>query len=891
MSGSAEASPDAGGTRVYRVPAVRLIDRALPLAAINRRCAQETQGKLSPLHLWWSRKPAAACRAALLGQLLPAPRDPEALAALTDLVGRAAAASDPDDPALVEARAAVAAAVGDRPPTVFDPFSGSGAVAIEAQRLGLAAVAGDLNPVAVVIGKAAIEIPPRCANQAAVHPGAHGPAAGPLHGLQADVAHYGAWIDAEARRRLANLYPRASGLGVLAWIWCRSTRCPNPACGRVAPLVHTFDLCRRPGRETWLLPADDDGFTIGTGADRPAPAPTISGRGARCLHCDAAIPLAQLRAQAADRGLGLQLLAVVAKDRRNRRYLPPNDEQRAAAAARTGAEWEPDTPLPTRALGFNCQNYGVTTHRDLYTARQRGALAVFTDLVAEARSRVEADALLAGRSADGVPLRDGGQGARAWAEAVSVYLALAVDRVAARWCTFARWHRTRENIEHPFGRPGLAMAWEFAEANPFSPGVGSWDDALAAVLQAMAALPAAAHPVPPGYALQLDAADPPPIARDVVVCTDPPYFDNLPYADMADLFYVWLRRALAPVYPDLFRTMLCPKTEELVADPYRFGGRPQARAHFLRGMRSTCERLRTLADPRFPLVLFYAWRPSRSGMADGWEAMLEALRAARLQLTGTWPVRTEHAGRLRSLASNTLAASVLLVCRPLPETAAAVPHRVLIREGRERLPQALDALQAAGLDAVDLAQAAIGPGMALYAQYAEVLRPDGQVMDVRDALEWINGEVEAWLGRGAEAGGDDPETRFCLAWFDAHGFEPGPFAEAELLAQAKNTAVARLAAAGLAEARGGKVRLLQPSGPVGPAAGTWLALHAFTAALATRGRSGAERPADPGRARALALHLQAACERQGQAAAARRYAAAAEALAEPSPTAGDDPTA
>ncbi len=875
--------PDGGATRVPPACAPRLIDRALPLSAVNRRCAQETQGKLSPLHLWWSRKPAAACRAALLGQLLSAPQDPEAVEALLQLVGRAVEAADPADPALASARAAVAAAVGDRPPTVFDPFSGSAAVAVEAQRLGLSAVAGDLNPVAVVVAKASIEIPPGCAELDPVHPGARRFApAGRLGGLHADIAHYGAWMAAEARQRLAGCYPAAGGLPVLAWLWCRTTRCPNPACGRTAPLVHAFDLCRRPGREAWLLPAGDGGFCVATGADRPAPAPTVGRRGARCLYCDTAIPLARLRAQAMEHGLGLELLATVAKDRRGRRYLPPDDRQRAAAAA-AGAmgTWEPDTPLPAQALGLNCQHYGMTRHRDLYTPRQRAALAVFTDLVAEARQRIEADARRAGRPEDGRPLREGGRDACAWAEAVSVYLALAVDRVAARWCTFARWHRTRENIEHPFGRPGLAMAWEFAEANPFSPGAGSWDDALKAVLAALAALPAAAGPVPPGRALQLNAADPPGIGPDVLVCTDPPYFDNLPYADLADLFYIWLRRALAPVYPELFGTVLCPKAEELVADPHRFGGRTGARDHFLQGMRSTCERLRDLADPRFPLVLFYAWRPSRAGTPDGWEAMLEALRAARLRLTGTWPVRTEHAGRLRSLDSNTLAASVLLVCRTLPATAAAVPRRVLVREGREQLPRALDALRAAGLDAVDLAQAAIGPGMALYSRYAEVLSPDGRAMGVRDALAWINEEVDAWLGRGAHAGGDDPQTRFCLAWFDAHGFGPGPFSEAELLAQAKNTSVARLVAAGLAEAAAGRVRLLEPSDRAEAAAGTWQALHAFAAALDIQGRLGAARPADSGRARALALHLQAACERQGLAGEARRYAAAAAALLDP----------
>ena len=874
MSTASGAPSDAGA------PAGRLIDRALPLAAVNRRCAQEMQGKWSPLHLWWSRKPAAACRAALLGQLLPVPQDPQAMAAALDLVGRTAAEA-PGGPALAEARFALRAALGDQPPTVLDPFSGSGSIAVEAQRLGLPAVAGDLNPVAVMIGKAAIEIPPACANLRAVHPEAHPlDSSGPLQGLQSDVRRYGAWVAAEARKRLAGLYPEAGGLPVLGWLWCRATRCPNPACGRVAPLIHAFDLCRRPGREAWLLPAPAGGFTIGTGADRPAPEPTVGRRGARCLYCDAAIPLAQLRAQAGEHGLGLELLAVVAKDRRGRRYVAADDLQRAAAA-RAVPSWEPDTPLPPRALGFNCQHYGITMHRDLYTPRQRTALAVFTDLVAEVRVRIEADALAAGRAPDGVPLRAGGRGARAWAQAVSVYLALAVDRAAARWCTFARWHRTRENIEHPFGRPGLAMAWEFAEANPFSPGVGSWDDALAAVLQAMAALPAAGGPVPPGRALQLDAADPPALPEDLVICTDPPYFDNLPYADMADIFYVWLRRAMTPVYPDLFHTVLCPKTRELVADPYRFDGRSQARTHFLGGMRVACERLRGLANPRFPLVLFYAWRPSRAGVPGGWEAMLEAMRAARLQLTGTWPVRTEHTGRLRSLDSNTLAASVLLVCRPLPDTAPAIPQRVLIRQGRDELPRALDALQAAGLDAVDLAQAAIGPGMALYARYAEVLAADGRAMDVHDALEWINGEVEAWLGRGAADGGDDPQTRFCLAWFEAHGFEPGPFSEAELLAQAKNTAVARLAADGLVAAQGGRVQLLRPSGSAGAEAGTWQTLHAYIAALEVRGRSDTRRPVDSSRARALALHLQATCERRGEPAAARRYALAAAALAEP----------
>lgn len=859
----------------FGVPA--LIEVALPLERVSRAAVREHQRAGSPLHLWWSRKPAAACRAVLLASLLPDPGDAAGRARLLDLVA-AVAEAGPGAPALAEARALLRA--GDPPPVVLDPFCGTGAIPAEAQRLGLAAVAADLNPVAVLAARALLQVPDRFAGRPACHPGAAAAGGGRLEGLVADVRAYAADVGAAAHAAIGEAYPPdAAGRPVVAWIWARTAPCPNPACGLPMPLLHAFTLAAPPARPAWLLPGAGDGpWRVGGPGDPSPPPGTVTRTAARCLHCGTLHPLRAIRERARDGGLGQRLVCLVVRTGRGKAYAEA-DAVQAQRAAQVRAPGGPDTDLPEAALGFGTANYGLRRHRDLWTPRQLLALGTFSEQVRAIRARASADARRAGWP-DGEPLRAGGRGALAYGEAVSLYLALALDRAAARWCTFARWHRTRENVEHPFATPGLPMPWDFAEANPFAETAGGWGAAVEAVARALAAAPAAEADVPPAECVQADAASPAPGRGGMLVCTDPPYFDKVPFADTADLFYVWLRPTIGDVYPDLFRTVLTPKAEELVADPHRFGGAEAARARFRERMTASFTTLRAAAGPH-PLCVFYAFqeRSGAAGTAVGWEVVLESMVAAGLQVTGTWPLRTEHAQRLRTKASNTLASTIVLVCRPRPADAHRIPRREFAALLRRELPGALAALAEGGVSPADLAQAAIGPGMAVFTRFSAVLDGEG-TLGVGEALRLIADSVEAHLDK---ATADlDPLTRLCLAWADLHGFAPGPFGEAEVLARAKDARLEDAAAEGIAAVQGGQVRLL-PAGdlaaPRRAPASAWAALHRRMAGDGAPGPAAAPWAAAP--LRALAHGLYAIFDRRGEGARAAAYDAAAEALPRP----------
>lgn len=880
----------------------KLIEVSLPLEAIARHVARESA--VSPLHLWWSHKPAPACRAVLLASLLDDPGEdlPEVEAAarraeLCDLVARV---SDGQEGALQEAQRAVADAYPEGLPTICDPFSGSGAIPAEAQRLGLPVRASDLNPVAVLSTAALIDFPVRFAEHPAVHRATSGPdlslldpATEQRHGLADDVRFYGSWVREQAEQRIGRLYPPAStGEPVIAWIWCRTARCPNPACGAEMPLAHSFWLSEREGKEAWVSPQVDPltrtvHFAIGPGEVPEPPAGTYGGSGAYCLICRSPVYLEAIRRQAREHGLGVRLLAIAAKARRGKHYLPP-DAGHEGLAGSAKPPWAPETDLAERALGVSVAQYGLRSHRDLFTPRQLLALATFSDVVREVRSQVIEDARRKDLADDGMRLDAGGRGAAAYADAVCTYLALALDRAAAKWCTLARWQRSRENLEHPFASPGLQMTWDFAEANPFSPATGNWLDAVEAVAGALERAP---RQGPAATWRQMDAASPEDLPDGgLMVCTDPPYFANLPYADTSDLFYVWLRHTLADVFPDLFRTVLTPKAEELVADPHRHGGRTAARVRFLEGMRQALVQIRRRSHPDLPMTLFYALRQSRSAgdgppdggrAAEGWEAMLESLLSAGFRITGTWPLRTEHAGRRRSLGSNALASSIVLVCRPRAADATDASLREVLQELHQVLPCAVAELTAAGIAPVDLAQAAIGPGMAAFSRYTRVLASDGTPVPVATALRLINQELDTILASGeADL---DPASRFCVAWFEQFGFDPRPYGDADVLSRAKNTGMEALVRLGTVEARGGTVRLrpraelpIDASAP-SPASCAWLNLQRLIRTLGEAGEAGAgdllrQMPAqETGPLRPLAYRLYGLAERRGMAEEARAY--------------------
>jgi putative DNA methylase len=841
----------------------KLIEVALPLEAINKEAAREKSirhGHPSTLHLWWARRPLAACRAVLFSSLVDDPEEPEAPQEYLDELDKlpGGVGLPPETPIgevrreklfrfieeLVKwdnsnneriigtARRLILAATEGNPPPVLDPFCGGGSIPLEAQRLGLEAHGSDLNPVAVLITKALIEIPPKFAGQPPVNPEARrrkDTSAWPgATGLADDVRYYGQWMRDEAEKRIGHLYPKVKlpqeqGGGeatVIAWLWARTVKCPNPACGAQMPLVRSFALSTKKGKEAWVEPIVDPAaktvrFEVRAGKGTP-PEPPKTGRGAkfRCLVCGNQAPDQHIKDEGTAGRMGAQLMALVAEANGGRVYVAPSDEQVATAESADPA-WAPEAALPDDPRNVWCVGYGLRRHSDLYTPRQLVALTTFCDLVAEARERVRRDAIAAGLIDEPARLAAGGAGGEAYAGAVGTYLACAVSRGADFWSTLATWTPGGEFIGHTFSRQALPMVWDFVEGNPLSDATGNWSGAIEWVTKVLAGGPAG----PPATADQLDAASA--VAgpgQDHLVCTDPPYYDNIGYADLSDFFYVWLRRTLGKVYPDLFATLLAPKAQELVANPYRFeGDRDKASRFFEEGMGRVFRLIREAHGRDFPVTFFYAFKQAKESdegttsgamlySSTGWETMLYGLLEAGFTVDGTWPMRTERPTGLK-VAVNALASSIVLVCRPRPDDAPMATRREFTSALRRELPPALTQLTHAGIAPVDLAQATIGPGMAVFSRYSKVLEADGSPMTVRTALQVINQALDAYL---TEQEGDlDGDTRFCIAWFEQYGLNEAPFGEADVLARAKNSSVAGIEEAGVLHARAGKVRLRQ----------------------------------------------------------------------------------
>jgi putative DNA methylase len=436
------------------------------------------------------------------------------------------------------------------------------------------------------------------------------------------------------------------------------------------------------------------------------------------------------------------------------------------------------------------------------------ALTTFSDLVTEARERIHKDAQRASLPDDPKPLATGGTGPTAYAEAVSVYLGIGVNRLCDRTSSLCSWDVGYTKIRNTFGRQALPMVWDYCEGNPFSESTGNFEDAVTWIVKVVNDLPS----IKIGQARHADAQTQN-ISKNRAVSSDPPYYDNIGYADLSDFFYVWLRRTLQPVFPNLFSTLSVPKTEELVATPYRHGGKEAAETFFLNGMTQAMHRLAEQAHPAFPVTIYYAFKQSEKEGADGtsstgWETFLEAVIKAGFTITGTWPMRTELSNRMIGSGTNALASSIVLVCRARPADASVATRREFIATMRAELPAALRALQGGNIAPVDLAQAAIGPGMAVYSRYASVRDAEGKSLSVREALVLINQILDESLAE--QESEFDSDTRWALAWFDQQGFDEGPYGTAETLATAKNTSIAGLVESGMLQARAGKVRLLKP---------------------------------------------------------------------------------
>ena len=825
----------------------KLIEVALPLEEINRQSSREKsirKGHPSTLHLWWSRKPTATARAVLFSQLVD---DPSARYGDFLEAARAASESDPEAVArarveaerrrlftlitrmvnwdnigeehlLREVREEIRRSTGDDPPAVLDPFAGGGSIPLEAQRLGLEAHASDLNPVAVLINRALIEIPPRFAGRPPVFPGADdGTRTWPgAHGLAEDVRRYGEWMREEALRRIGHLYPKAQlpdggEATVIAWIWARTVTCSNPACGIEMPLVSKWWLRKKKGKEAYIVPTvvgDHIEYSIGQDL-KDAPTKdndgTVDRNGAHCLACGTHVNFGYVRAEAQNGNMGSNLIAIVGEGERSRIYLPP-DETHVAASLRATSSDAPIGDLPESALGFRVQAYGMLRYSDLFSRRQLAALTTFSDLVGEARERVLHDARVSGMS-EGSSLESDGAGAIAYADAVSTYLALAGSRQADRLSSLSTWQSIGEKVRNVFARPVMAMAWDFADVNPFSSSSGNFASQVEWIANVVECLPVS---MPCGVTKQSDAAGC--IYKNMVMSTDPPYYDNIGYSDLSDFFYVWLRRSLKGIHPRLLSTVLVPKEEELVANPYRHGGRDGAKDFFEDGFERVFTHARRDANPDYPMTVYYAFKQSETTDAGrgstGWATILGAMIRSGWAVTATWPIRSERRGRMRDVNSNALASSIVLVLRPRPGDAPIIDRRGLMRELRACLPGAVETLRSGGIAPVDLAQAAIGPGMGVFSRYSRVVSPDGSDMSVAEALMQINAVLDEVL---TDQDDDlDPDTRWCLSWYETRGFDEGPYGDAETLASARNASIDALRRSGVLNAGGGRVSLIAP---------------------------------------------------------------------------------
>ena len=926
----------------------KLIEVALPLEDINKEAVREKSirhGHPSTLHLWWARRPLAAARAVIFAQMVNDPGGERGWAkgltkeqaaakreVLFDIIRDLVKWENTNDEAVLErARAAIRQSwretcelnkgkPGFDPdvlPAFHDPFAGGGAIPLEAQRLGLESYASDLNPVAVMINKAMIEIPPRFAGRKPVGPipvgeqifeeYIHREWSG-ARGLAEDVRRYGHWMRNEAQKRIGHLYPQVEitpemvkerpdlngyqgkKLTVIAWLWARTVKSPHPDFADVdVPLASTFVLSKKPGHQAYVQPVLEGKsyrfeVKIGTPPKEAENGTKTKGTNFLCLFSNTPITQDYLREKGEKGEIGSRLMAIVCEGDKRRVYLAPLPKHETIANSAPDS-WKPLGEVPPRLTGGTCRFFGYDTWYKLFTKRQLVALNTFSDLIQNARIKAIADAVANGMPDDNIRLCDGGKGATAYGDAISVYLAFAVDKCSDRNSSICSWDAGRESSRNTFGRQAVPMTWDYVETNILANSTGSYLNAFEQSVECLYDLPSSII----SFVFQ-SLAQNQTISSNKVISTDPPYYDNIAYADFSDFFYVWMRRNLRDIYPELFATIATPKEDELVAIAKRHGGKDAAAKFFLDGMAKAMHNLAIQAHPAFPVTIYYAFKSSGTddnGTSNtGWETFLQALMAAGFEITGTWPMRTELNNRLVGNNANMLASSIVLVCRRRAEDADEIDRRDFLTELREAMPNALrDMMGKDGVSSpiapVDLAQAAIGPGMEIFSKYKAVLNADGTQMSVHDAMIEINRQITDYLN--PEGTGFDAETLFCNDWFQENGWSENAYGLADVLARAKGTSVERVKDAGVILSAGGKVQLLNwneyptdydPSKDKNRPA--WEALHHLIRVLNTSGENAAGKllskmPEASEDIRQLTYFLYTMCERKGNADDARYY--------------------
>jgi putative DNA methylase len=923
----------------------KLIEVALPLEAINVASAREKSirhGHPSTLHLWWARRPLAAARAIIFSQMVDDPsehpdifktekaQDKERQRLFRIIEELVKWESTTNEQVLQEARDAIwqswrytcAENASDpsakdlfnrfKLPGFHDPFGGGGALPLEAQRLGLESYASDLNPVAVMINKAMIEIPPKFADLSPVNIDSQRQVRQMqkswkgAKGLAEDIRFYGQWMQKEAIKSIGHIYPKVTitsemikdrpdikhyegrTLSVIAWLWARTVTCPSPGCAKEMPLLSSCVLSSKSGHEAYLHPNISSGEIVFDVKREPPQGSIDVKKGFKkglsgifqCAFCGTVTTRNYVAQEAVETGLGSIQTAIVLEADRGRMYLPAKYSLLPDGIPDVDTS-ELDTELAANPRDVWCRNFGLLRPKDLFTRRQLVSLTTFSDLIKEAHRKIYEDALKAGLPNTSTSLELGGLGAKAYADAVSVYLAFAVDKCCDYWSNICSWHSSGEKMRNTFGRQAIPMVWDYAEANPFCESSGNWLAMVDWTWKALETTPAR----PQGYAIQFDAQNQS-ISSGKVISTDPPYYDNIGYADLSDFFYAWLRRSMRLTYPSLFTTLAVPKAEELIAAPYRHGSKEKSEIFFLSGMTAAMHRLAEQAHPAFPVTIYYAFKQSEKEGADGtvstgWDTFLAAVIEAGFSISGTWPIRSELSNKLIGANANMLASSIVLVCRKRSNELLASTRREFVAALKAELPEALEHLQAGNIAPVDLAQAAIGPGMAVFTRYGKVLDAEGNSLSVRTALTLINQTLDEAL---AEQEGDfDADTRWALTWFDQIGFAEGDYGVAELLSKSKNTSISGLVSGGILHSKLGKVRLLKPAeldanwNPNNDLRLTvWEMVHQLIRVLEADGEGAAARLVNKigsgaETARELCYRLYTLCERKKRATEAMAY--------------------
>ena len=889
----------------------KLIEVALPLEAINEQSAREKSirhGHPSTLHLWWARRPLATARAVIWSSMVDDPSShPDKFPTeeaqqkererLFDILSRLVVWENSNNPeVLAEAKAEIMKSTDNNPPALLDPFAGGGAIPLEAQRLGLEAHAHDLNPVAVMINKAMIEIPPKFANQAPVNPLIRSQQVGSEHkdgwagaaGLAEDVRYYGEWMKKKAFEKIGHLYPKVKvpkeqGGGeatVIAWIWARTVKCPNPACGCEIPLASTFELSTKKGNEHWIEPFYENEelhFSVHKGKAPEGKASSKKGRSASfaCPKCGEVTQPEYVKAQANVKSLGAKLMAIVAEGSHGRLYFSPTVDQVSSAVVPM-PENVPHAAMSDDRRAITPPDYGMPFFEDLFTNRQLVMLTTFSELIQKAQQQAEKDAVNAGRFNDHIPLSEEGKGAKAYGDAIGVYLSFVIDKLSDYHSAICSWHSSGEKMRNTFGRQAIPMVWDYTECNPFCSSSGCFDNMLEWVYKAISQFPQSRVP---GVVRQFDAQSDCGL-RNIIVSTDP--YDNIGYADLSDFFYMWLRQSLKSSYPRLFGTMMVPKTEELVAIPYRHeNDYEKAKDFFEDGMYTTCCKLHQYTSEEIPVTIYYAFKQSDSDSPDrnenasasGWETMISAVIRAGFTITGTWPMRTEMSSRTRGNSSNALASSIVLVCRKREEAARSVTRREFINTLHREMRPALEKLQSANIAPVDLAQSAIGPGIGVFSRYKSVLEADGKPMTVRAALQIINQELDAFYNE--QEGEMDSSSRFCVDLFQQYGFNEMAYGEAQVLATAKNISIQALADRHVLYSAKSRVHLLTrdeiPDSINSNEQCIWLLTQQLAHRFEKEGVKGCAKElagmygSNAENAKALAYRLYTICERKGWA--------------------------